>query len=106
MQRSGSGGRDHPTKISPAAPRDRWKRETNLKIGQRTESLKRASRGVKKTTLVLTPSYTTRGGQKGAVLAIRNHLQMFNWFPRARGQLCTPHAQQCPVGTQSHMAVW
>lgn len=55
--------------------------------------------------LVLRLSRSTQGGQKGAVLAICNHLQTFNWLPCARGEHCTPHAQQCHVCTQSHMAV-
>lgn len=55
--------------------------------------------------LVLRLSRSTWGGQKGAVLTICNHLQTFNWLPWARGEHCTPHAQQCPACTQSHMAV-
>lgn len=77
-----------------------------LQIGQRMGSLKTASSGVKKPMLVLALSHSTRRGQKGAVLAICNHLQMSDWLPCARGEWCIPHTQQCPACTQSHAVVW
>lgn len=100
-QRAGSGGSDHPIKIGPAAHGDRWKRQRKLKTGQRMRSFKTASSRVKKTMLVLTLSHSTRGGQKGAVLTICNHLQMFNWLPCVSGERCIPHAQQRPVCIES-----
>jgi len=100
-----SGGSDHPAEIGPAAHGVRWKRQSKLKTGQRTGSMKTASSGVRRTMLVPMLSHGTRGGQKGAVLAICSHLQMFNWLPRARGEWCTPHAQQRPVCTESHDGV-
>lgn len=67
--------------------------------------LETVSSAMKKTMLVPTLSPITRGEQKGALHAIRNHLQMFKWPPCARGEWLLPYTLGSVLPAHSHMAV-
>lgn len=49
--------------------------------------------------------HSTRGGWKGGVLTICNHLQILNQLPWAREELCCPRTQQRPACTGAHGGV-